>query len=232
MSLGPPTPRLNVMECAERKAIVEVTSSARARRRTLRKVGAGAVLAGVMLLASGIEMADVAAAGTTKPRVTLRAAQVAVLDGIVANRLNAIRVSFGLATAQITTAYSVEVGEAVASNEDPPFAPATAGVVEEGSLWGVVPGATASPTSSALEIVDGWVYHDGWEGSVAATWNADCTSVHAVGCDGHRRNVLSTSPVRGAKLYVDVTTRSVSYHGSPALAVAALFVWKTGLATS
>jgi hypothetical protein len=220
------------MEFAESEAIVEVTSRAGARRRTLCKVAVGAVLAGVMLLGSGIEMADVAAAGTIKPRVTLRAAQVAVLDGVVTDRLNAIRVSFGLATAQSTTAYSAEVGEAVTSNEDPPFAPATGGVLEEGSLWGMVPGATASPASSALEIVNGWVYHDGWEGSVAATWNADCTSAHAVGCDGHRRNVLSTPPAPGAKLYMDVATRSVSYHGSPALAVAALFVWKTGPATS
>jgi hypothetical protein len=220
------------MEFAASRAIIEVAGRAYAKRRRLRKVAVGALLAGVTLLGSGIEMADAAAAGTVKPRVTLRAAQVAALDGVVANRLNAIRLSFGLAAAQSTTAYSAEVGEAVTSNEDPPFAPATAGVIEEGSLWGMVPGATVASASSALEIVNGWVYHDGWEGSVATTWNADCTSAHAVGCDGHRRNVLTTPPVPGATLYLDVTTRSVTYHGSPALAVAALFVWKTGPATS
>jgi len=75
--------------------------------------------------------------------------------------------------------------------------------------------------------VNGWVYHDGWEGSVATTWNADCTSAHAAGCDGHRRNVLSTPPVTGAKLSIDITTKSVTVDGAPALAVAALFVWKT-----
>jgi hypothetical protein len=163
------------------------------------------------------------------PSAALRPAQIAALDGLVANRLNAIRASFGLASGQATTSYTAEVTKAVMSNEDPPFAPATGGVVAEGSLWGVVPGgASGSSTSSALEIVDGWVYHDGWEGSVQATWNADCTSAHAAGCEGHRRNVLATPPTPGAKLYIDVTTSSVSFDGSPALAVAALFVWKTG----
>jgi hypothetical protein len=162
------------------------------------------------------------------PRVALRPAQVAALDGLVANRLNAIRASFGLASGQATTSYAVEVTKAVMSNEDPPFAPATGGVVEEGSLWGVVPGASGASASSALEIVNGWVYHDGWEGSVQATWNADCTSARAAGCEAHRRNVLMTPPTPAAKLYIDVTTRCVSFDGSPALAVAALFVWKIG----
>jgi hypothetical protein len=43
---------------------------------------------------------------------------------------------------------------------------------------------------------------------------------------------LTTPPVPGAKLYIDVTTKTVSFNGSPALAVAALFVWKTGSAKS
>jgi outer membrane murein-binding lipoprotein Lpp len=191
------------------------------------KVAVGAVLAGVTLLGGGVEMADVASASTVAPRIALRPAQIAALDGLVADRLNVIRASFGLTTGQATTSYTVEVTKAVMSNEDPPFAPATGGVIAEGSLWGVVPGASGSSASSALEIVNGWVYHDGWEGSVQATWNADCTSAYAAGCEGHRRDVLTTPPTPGAKLYIDVATRSVSFDGSPALAVAALLVWKT-----
>jgi hypothetical protein len=186
------------------------------------------VLAAVMLFAGSIEMAGDAGAGTVAPGMALRPSQIEALDGVVAHRLNVIRVSFGLVTGQATTAYNDEVTKAVTSNEDPPFVPFIGGVVEEGSLWGIVAGATDSPTSAALEIVNGWVYHDGWEGSVRATWNADCTSAHAAGCDGHRRNVLAMPPIPGAKLYIDVTTRSVRFAGSPALAVAALFVWKTG----
>jgi hypothetical protein len=202
---------------------------------SLGKLAVGAVLAGVTLLGGSIAMVGVASAGTLDPSVptpALRPAQVVALDGLVANRLNAIRASFGLVTGQATTSYTGEVTKAVMSNEDPLFAPATGGVVAEGSLWGVVPGASGSPDSSALEIVDGWVYHDGWEGSVQATWNADCTSARADGCEGHRRNVLTTPPTPGAKLYIDVTTRSVTFDGSPALAVAALFVWKTSSVTS
>jgi hypothetical protein len=233
MSCCRPTCTLEDMKLGKSFWTVEVIKPrARRPRRLFRKVAVGSVLSGVMLLGSGIEMAGVASAGTIQPKATLRPAQVAALDGLVADRLNAIRTSFGLAAGQATTAYNDEVTQAVMSNEDPPFAVATGGVVAEGSLWGVVPGASGSSASSALEIVNGWVYHDGWEGSVQATWNADCTSSHAVGCDGHRRNVLSTPPTPGAKLYIDVTTRNVSFDGSPALAVAALFVWKTGLMTS
>jgi hypothetical protein len=92
----------------------------------------------------------------------------------------------------------------------------------------MIPGASNAGAAGALSIVNGWVYHDGWQGSAAATWNADCTSAAAPGCDGHRRNVLSTPPVAGSKLYIDVMAQSVTFDGQPALAVAALFVWKTG----
>jgi hypothetical protein len=132
----------------------------------LGKLAAGAVLAAVTLLGGGIAMAGVASASTLHPSVppALRPAQVAARDGLVANRLNAIRASFSLATGQATTSYTAEVTKAVMSNEDPQFAAATRGVVAEGSLWGVVPGASGSPASSALEIVNGWVYHDGLGG--------------------------------------------------------------------
>jgi hypothetical protein len=234
MFYAPLTRTLNDMRFARFFPAVEALKPRAALSRgSLGKVAARAALVVVVLLASGIEMADVAAsAGIVDPRVTLRPAQVVALDNLVASRLNVIRASFGLAAGQATTAYRVEVTAAVIGNEDPPFAPLIGGVVAEGSLWGVVSGAPGSSASSALEIVNGWVYHDGWEGSRQATWNADCTSARAVGCDGHRRNVLTTSAVPGAKLYIDVTTRGVSFDGSPALAVAALFVWKTGSTTT
>jgi hypothetical protein len=203
----------------------------RPRRIALSKVAAG-LLFGSLLLGSALQATGAAGAAVVAPKVALRSAQVVALNGLVAHRLNTIRGSLGLATGVATTEFSSEVGQAVALNEDPPFAPATDGVVGEDGLWGIVPGVSGANRSAALEIVNGWVYHDGWEGSVAATWNADCTSAHAAGCDGHRRNVLTKSPAAGAKLYIDVTTRSVTFDGAPALAVAALFVWKTGSATA
>jgi hypothetical protein len=197
------------------------------RKSALAKIAAGLAVGGVVLLGSALQATGAGAAVVTH-RAELRHAQVVALNGVVANRLNVIRGSFGLAAGVATTEYSGEVDQAVALNEDPPFAPTTGGVVGEESLWGVVPGVSGASAAAALEIVDGWVYHDGWEGSVATTWNADCTSAHAAGCDAHRRNVLSTPPVAGAKLYIDVTAQSVTVDGAPALAVAALFVWKTG----
>jgi hypothetical protein len=205
--------------------------SAQGRKSALGRIAAGLVFGGLVLVGSALQTIGTAGAAEVGPKA-LRHSQVVVLDSVVINRLSVIRNSFGLISGAATTAYSSQVDQAVALNEDPPFAPTTGGVVGEEGLWGVVPGVSGASASAALEIVNGWVYHDGWEGSVSATWNADCTSAHAVGCDGHRRNVLSTPPVEGAKLSIDVTTQSVTIDGAPALAVAALFVWKTGAPTA
>jgi hypothetical protein len=216
------------METTAQNASIDSSESLpQPRKSALGKVAAGLLFGGIVLVGSALQ-ATGAGAAVVAHQAALRHAQVVALDGVVANRLNAIRESFGLAAGVATTEYSGEVDQAVALSEDPPFAPTTGGVVGEEGLWGVVPGVSGASAAAALEIVNGWVYHDGWEGSVAATWNADCTSAHAAGCDGHRRNVLSTPPVAGAKLSIDVTTQSVTVDGAPALAVAALFVWKTG----
>jgi len=163
-------------------------------------------------------------AGASAFAATNRPLRMSAMNGVAFNRINAIRNSFGLQAGRITTAYDSEVLQAIRFNEDPPFAPAGAGVVGEESLWGVLPGSTAV-TSSAGDVVNAWVYHDGWEGSVGATWNADCTSAAAPGCNGHRRALLSQPPVPGATLTIDVVTRSVTFAGAPALALAALMVW-------
>lgn len=202
---------------------METTPQPATRKIGVAKVAAGLLLGALVLLGSALQSAG---AAEIAPKA-LRHSQVVALDSVVANRLNTIRASFGLRAGTSTNAYSAEVGQAVALNEDPPFAPTSGGVVGEEGLWGMIPGASGSNAAAVTEIVNGWVYHDGWQGSTAATWNADCTSAHATGCDAHRRNVLSTPPVAGAKLTIDVTTKSVTYDGQPALAVAALFVWKT-----
>lgn len=153
-------------------------------------------------------------------------AQIGALSRSIVSRINAIRASFGLPPGQMTIAYRLEVLRAVQSNEDPPFAPTGGGVVGEESLWGLMPGSSAASNALALDVVAGWVYHDGWEGSTQATWNLDCTFPGAPGCNGHRRAVLSQPPVPGAKLYIDATTLSTNDSGAPDVAVAALLVWK------
>src|ERR1700722_12733381 len=91
------------------------------RKSSLRKVAAGFFLGGLVLLGSAVA-AGVAGAAVVHPKA-LRPSQGAVLDGVVANRLNVIRSSFGLAPGVVTTRYSTEIDQAVALNEDPPFAP-------------------------------------------------------------------------------------------------------------
>jgi hypothetical protein len=149
------------------------------------------------------------------------------LGDAVIDRINAIRVSFGLPPGQPTTDYNSKAIQGVRSNDDPPFAPEAGGVIEEYSLWGFIPDSSAASYPSPLEVVNSWVYHDGWRGSAQATWNLDCTSVGAPGCNGHRRAVLSPPPAPGARLFIDATVRNVKFSGSSGLAVAVLMVWKS-----
>ncbi|MHB1973749.1 MAG: hypothetical protein ACYCR4_05605 [Acidimicrobiales bacterium] len=51
------------------------------------------------------------------------------------------------------------------------------------SIWD---GGDSTPASAMF----GWMYDDGWGGSVKATTNFDCTSAHASGCWGHRDAIL------------------------------------------
>jgi hypothetical protein len=182
----------------------------------------GAALVGFTTVFAG----SVAASPLPRSSSSISAAKMHALVNVEATRINAIRTSFGLSPGQITTAYNSEVVAAVRTNADPPFAPAVGGIVGESGLWGILPGASGANAQAPLTLVNGWVYHDGWNGSVAATWNLDCTSASAAACNGHRRSVLSRPPVAGAQLYIDVTTSVVNFHGSPSVAVAALMVWK------
>jgi hypothetical protein len=137
------------------------------------------------------------------------------------SRVNVIRHSLQHPKGASTTAYSSEVLAGINTDNDPPFAPSNGTIYGEYSLWGIVPGWTAS----ADEVVNDWVYHDGWQGSTQLTLNADCTSATAPGCNGHRRAILSSPPARGATLHIDFETRPVTYQSSQYLAVAALLVW-------
>jgi hypothetical protein len=205
------------------------TSSTPSQRIAVSQVAAGLLFGGMLVSGVALQSAGFAAAATVSPKASLRPAQLAALDGVVAQRLNVIRSSFGLAGGIMTNAYTSEVSQAAASNEDPALIPMTGGVVGEAGMWGMISGPSSASATAAQQIVDGWVFHDGWDGSKAATWNEDCTSAHAAGCDGHRRSVLSTPPIPGSRLYIDITTRTVSLDGTPAISVAALFVWKTAV---
>ena len=159
--------------------------------------------------------------GTGAARQQSAAANV---SGVVFHRINAIRSSFGLPPARRTTAYNAVVTRALELDQDPSLTPVP-GVVTEYSVWGVVAGSSEM-SAAALTVVNAWVFHDGWEGSVQATWNRDCTSAGAPGCNGHRRAILSSPPAPGARLFIDVADGDVDIGGTPATGVAALLIWK------
>jgi len=181
---------------------------------------ASALLLGALILAQ-ITLAGGPVAAATGPAKSMADQSLAIV-----RKMNAIRTSAGLSAGKGTAAYTSELVQAVRSNEDPPFTPISSGIVEEFSLWGLLPSSSTTTALSGAVILDGWVNHDAWDGSVSATWNLDCTSARARGCNDHRRAILSSPPVPGAVLYVDLMMRAVPFDGSSALVVSALLVWK------
>ncbi len=187
---------------------------------TLSRVGLSrAVSVMTLTVLAPTFVAVVPALATPSPSV------LAAPSAVVFQRINAIRVSDHLPAGLATSAYGAQVRQALRTGQDPPFVRAVAGIVAEESLWGEVPASGVNPPSPA-SVVNAWVFHDGWRGSLALTWNADCVSPTAPDCNGHRRAVLSRPPVPGARLYLDVATKNVTINGSPAVAVATLMVWK------
>src|SRR3954454_12552612 len=79
---------------------------------------------------------------------------------------------------------------AVAAQTHPVFTSSHVGPMT-GSWWtGVWAGA---PNPLIADLL--WMYEDGWSGT--DTTNVDCTSADAVGCWGHRNNILSDFGVAG-----------------------------------
>lgn len=63
----------------------------------------------------------------------------------------------------------------------------------------------ATGTSTTLEADYGWMYDDGWGGSPKLTWNYDCTSATAVGCWGHRDELLGSDGAYNSGVGLDCT---------------------------
>jgi hypothetical protein len=195
-------------------------------RRTVSKLTRLLLLLVALSLGSSGLFAECASADVSHPSARSGLRTESHLSSLAFSRINAIRVSFGLTRGRVTTAFDAHVVEGLNTNDDPSFAFNVPGVVDEYSEWGVVPFSSAATSASPIEIVNAWVYNDGWNGSQRNTLNVDCSSAKAQGCGGHRAAVLSTPPRPGAQLYIDTITRTVDYQGTPMLAVAALLVWK------
>lgn len=159
------------------------------------------------------------ASGSTRGAVA-HVESVRLLERAVFDRINDIRRGLALPTGTFTVSYASIVTKAAREQLDP-IAPLGRGVVVWYGIWGIVPVAPGS--EDAIQLVDDWVYRDGWLG--ARTENRDCTSPNAPGCDSHRRAILSSRPNPSAHLFIVVGAVTTSRDGFNGESIAALLVW-------
>src|SRR5579863_661327 len=189
--------------------------------RTPRHLKFGLII-GAAVAVFGLAAIDISAASAVQARQTPLSGSVA--DRIALQEINAIRHRFGLAPGRTTSAYQSLVTSAARSEHDP-FPPFRPGTVEWFGVWGVVPASNGPLAQDVRAVIDGWVYHDGWNGS--RTLNLDCTSPTAPGCNSHRRAILSAPPQADTNLYVDVAVVRTNLRGFIGVSIAATLVWRT-----
>jgi hypothetical protein len=106
---------------------------------------------------------------------------------------NLERIDRGLQPVPYMTAQLNHLAEVGSQHETDPSFPSvlTGGATLEsgGSIW--------SGGSTVLWADEGWMYADGWGGSVDNTPNGACSSATASGCWGHRDNILMSNPSAG-----------------------------------
>jgi hypothetical protein len=165
---------------------------------------------------AGVSASDVDAA--MRPAISPRISPSALLADI-----NAVRARFGLPKGEATTAFQNQVVSAARQLRDPDLKIVPPGTVFEDGIWGAI---TTNGSAAALDpqdIVNLWVYQDGWRGT--KTPNMDCTSPSAPGCNGHRRAVLRSAPTPGARLLIDVYAVDERVDAGNALSIAAVLTW-------
>ena len=148
----------------------------------------------------------------------------------VVAQINAIRASFGLPAGHLTHEFDASVLLAATGGADPTLPPLEGPRIAEFGLWGLAPDMPSTSAATTKSVVRAWVFEDGWRGS--NTWNLDCTGPGAVGCNGHRRAVLSASPAPGDHLSIDVATLPSIWQGVPSVSLAVLMVWNAGPSTA
>lgn len=133
------------------------------------------------------------------------------------------------ATMLTRTPYERSVVEGISSDGDPNPNVYAPGVQQAESIWAWTntnPASLALTGAAILNIDYGWVYNDGWNGSLAATTNIDCVSPHAPGCWGHRDAVLGSVPGTTLVIIPGVSLRYLPGSGI-GTAAAAILVWTT-----
>ncbi len=169
----------------------------------------------ILLVGDGASASGVTVAPATAPsRIT---------SATVIAEINAVRARFHLSAGQPTTAFSGRVIAAAKALRDPVLAAVLPNTVEEDGIWGEITTTGDVAGLSSMDIVDAWVYEDGWRGVHSP--NIDCTSPSAPGCNGHRRAVLRRPPTPGATLSIDVHVVSKVIDGERGISIAAILSW-------
>jgi hypothetical protein len=145
---------------------------------------------------------------------------------IVVSEINAVRRKFGLVPGIATRAYQRVVVPAAFQLHDPILSSVPPTVITADRIWGAVSTTGSASLLNSEAIVDTWVYRDGWQGR--GTRNIDCVSPRSQGCNGHRRAVLRSAPMPGAKLTIDVYVATRPIKGVQTLSVAAVLSWVRG----
>jgi hypothetical protein len=100
------------------------------------------------------------------------------------------RASYGLPPiAGLGSALDANSQVGAVAGTDPVLIPPS-GFVNGGTIW-----AGGYPNALAADF--GWMWDDGWGGSVATTANGNCTSATAAGCWGHRQIILTDCRAQG-----------------------------------
>lgn len=164
-----------------------------------------------------VAVLDSARASEGLPPIAETDAEVIAADpaSMVISLINGERSARGLPAGQLTGADAAAVADAAEDGTDPT---GPAGVAWRG-LWG-----RSNAPDAAAQMVYEFVYDDGWNGSVAATPNVDCTGPGAPGCDAHRDAVLMANPP-GTTLQIEAGEATISVAGSDQTSVAVLMTW-------
>ena len=144
--------------------------------------------------------------------------------------INNERLSRGLAPGLVSRVAAPQVMAGLFHGRDPVPLVSLPGIIATDTIWGwsSLDGATSSSvTAAALEYIDySWVYNDGWNGSLAATTNVDCTGPGAPGCWGHRQAVLSPD-LTGATLVIVPGVAYTTQDHQIGTSAAAELIWTT-----
>jgi hypothetical protein len=111
----------------------------------------------------------------------------------------------------INAGLSANAQAAAVAGQDPSLANGFADATDPGGDWAY--GGVWAGDYSPLGADFGWMYADGWGGSLMTTWNGYCYSATAPACWGHRETLLGADPGYnpGVGLYCTTCEMGVGY---------------------